>query len=445
MLIALARATTPALDRLAEGDEAWFADDRRAAVRAWREALALAGDAPADRAAEAMAHVRLVRFEGNLAPLWHEAALNRALDACPPTEPWCGVAWSDWELWMPSFVGADPARVPARLRGSPLVGPAEARRVQARGDPAGLAGLAALPAEALDGVGRGMVRTGRLRPPPADTWFIGTGIAVVPGLGGVGRVRFAHPDVGWDRHALMITADGSTLGGGSVAISGSLATATRPSASVLVARSRGWVWRPEPEPYTVDTAAAAYTQGFAVDRWAFRMGWTGRLDRHAGESTFTHGPRLQAEWSGEGLRLGASLTPMGGDYPFLYASAELAGRWSRGRTELRGRALGEATPIPETPFWRRPTAGGETLLRGLPAGRFRGPMLGAAQGEARVHAAGPVSVAGFVDLAAVDGVHLTAGPGLRLTLPPERWNVTRLDLGFGPEGWGLVLAWGEAW
>jgi len=38
---------------------------------------------------------------------------------------------------------------------------------------------------------------------------------------------------------------------------------------------------------------------------------------------------------------------------------------------------------------------------------------------------------------------VSAGGGLRLVLPPERDNTTRLDVGFSPHGWGVVLAFGE--
>lgn len=391
-----------------------------------------------------MARIRLVRFQGNLAPMWQEGPLDRALAACPPAEPWCAIARADWELWMPRFLGADPAHVEALLDGSPLSGPAEARRVQARGDPAGVRALAGMDPTSLDGVGRGMVATGRVLPPAADTWFVGAGVAVVPGGGVVGQARFVHPDLGWRRHVLVVAADGTTLGGGGVTGSTRLATPGRPGLLVSVARSPLYHWDPDPTLHLVDTAGGVVTGGWGAGAWDFRVGWAGRADHHGGLWTWTHGPTLNATWSSAPWRHSTTLTAQGGDYPYLYAESELSGSWTRGRFELRGRLAAEAAS-PDAPFWRLPSAGGEALLRGEPAGRWRGPTLAATQVEARGRALGPVHAAVFVDLAAVDGLHWSAGAGLRLVLPPERWNVTRLDLGFAPGRWGVVLAWGEAW
>ena len=51
----------------------------------------------------------------------------------------------------------------------------------------------------------------------------------------------------------------------------------------------------------------------------------------------------------------------------------------------------------------------------------------------------------FVDGAWVqaEGFHPGVGAGLRIVLPPEDYNVVRLDLAFSDSGWGLSGAWGE--
>ena len=47
-------------------------------------------------------------------------------------------------------------------------------------------------------------------------------------------------------------------------------------------------------------------------------------------------------------------------------------------------------------------------------------------------------------LVAGNGFHPAGGVGLRLLLPPEESNVSRVDLAFSDTGWGLYAAWGEA-
>ena len=83
-------------------------------------------------------------------------------------------------------------------------------------------------------------------------------------------------------------------------------------------------------------------------------------------------------------------------------------------------------------------------MRGEPAGRWRAPTLFALQAEARYPLLGPLEAAVFVDSARIDGWHATVGGGVRIVLPPEGMNTTRLDIGIGPGSWGLVVGWGEA-
>lgn len=448
LLAAAALAADPALDALAVGDRAWYADDRRAAVRAWREALSLADASPAGRAAEAMARLRLVHHEGNLAPVWHEPRITRALAACPAAEPWCAVAAADWEWLMPAFVGADPAHIPARL-GALDTGPAVARRVLA-----GTAPLAALPGLAdRDGLGDGMVATGRARPPVADTWLASLGLAAAPGAGVGAQLRFVHPDLGWRRHHLDLRVAVDSLGGASLRGTVALAAPARPWTALTLAHQRGWRWLDDgPRGYTLDLAAVALGVEAPRDGVGWRPGLGLTAGTADGESALTVGPRLGLGGAHAGTAGAAETTAEwgvlarieAGDAPFAAVSAGVGGGVRAGRLGVRGRVGAEAAPVEGTPFWRLPSAGGATLVRGAPAGRWRGPTLVSAQLEGQADLVGPLRAALWVDGARVDGLHGAVGGGLRLVLPPERLNTTRVDVGVSDAGWGVIVALGEA-
>lgn len=458
---ASAPVPTEALAEISEGDRAWWSGDRGAAYAAWRRALVLALAAAAEspdtqarpatrpperasaqaRAAEAMARVRLLQLGGTTAPFVHEARLNAALANCPTTEPWCVIAAADWELFMPAFTGANPARVPELLAGSPLPGPAAARITVATGDQTA---LDALPTEALDGMGAGMRQTRRIRPPAPGTWVLGLGVGGAPGAGVGLTVRFVHPDLAWRGHRLEVTAGGDSRLGFSVA--SSLRTATRPGWVFGVSGARVVADRWEGDvatPYALGTL-----RGYAAvaPRWqdvTLLAGASVRADWIDG-AAYVAGP-LAAVTLGDLTRDGARVTV---DTSFgTYTHLALSGEW-RAHPPLEGGELAirlAGTHVPTaSPFYRLPTAGGADLLRGLPAGRFRAPTVLAAQAEYRRVLVGPLHGAAFVDTAWVDGPHVTAGLGVRLVLPPARENVTRLDIGFGPEGWGVVAAWGDA-
>ncbi|MBM4391955.1 MAG: hypothetical protein FJ090_12610 [Deltaproteobacteria bacterium] len=84
-------------------------------------------------------------------------------------------------------------------------------------------------------------------------------------------------------------------------------------------------------------------------------------------------------------------------------------------------------------------------MRGLPAGRARGPVLGLGQVEYRHPLWGPASLAAFVDSAAAGEVFWTAGAGARLAVPPGRENVMRVDIAYTSDGSpGVVVGFGEA-
>lgn len=456
-------APTAALRALADGDLAWWREERGVATRAWRAALASSrGDAtPTGRAAEAMARVRLLQVSGNLGPFVHEAPLRRALDDCPPSERWCLVAAADFELFMPTFTGADPARVPSLFPPEALGwGVARARVAMATGQAALLEDRD--PAT-LDGQGRGFVERRGRRATTPGTWTAGAGLTVVPGQGFGVNARFTHPDLGWRGHRLDLAGGIDTWGGWNLAAA--FRGNTRPilGAHTQAGHLAGLAWGESgPTLYHLDLAEVGaglgagghgVYAGVGVEARAARVreehdsvelalgrpeawtetGWGGRV-----------GPTGWLSFAGPREHLVLSAEAGAGAWRYLRLDAELRVTRPLAGGTLTTRAATSSVPTPESPFHELPSAGGAKLLRGAPAGRWRDDALVAAQAEYRHPLVGPLYGEVFVDTAAVQGLHWTAGGGVQLRLPPEPLNVTRLELGVGPGTWGLVLAWGEA-
>lgn len=396
-------------------------------MAAYREALTEADASPQGRAAEAMARTRLLWFEGNLAPFRHEAALGRALDACPSTEPWCAVALADWHLFMPAFTGADPAKVEPLLRDSPLGDAAAARRVMAGADPSFVASAA--PGTLAAAVGA------RRRPPHPGTWAVGLGVGGAPGAGVGGLVRLHHPDVGWKGHRLDALATADSRGG--AAATGTFTWAQGWQASGLLARTVGDLWVDgEATPYDVVTASLAGAWLPRGDGQRGRVGAVARMD----DGAFVVGPVLGLTVGGSGITVETGF----GAYTHLATTFDARAYPDLAGGKLAMRALARWTPTEGTPDFRLPSAGGLELLRGLPAGRFRDDTVIAGQLEWRHEVRAPLSAALFVDTAFVEGFHWTAGGGLRLAVPPTESFSTRVDVGVGPDGWGVIVGWGEA-
>lgn len=452
---------TPALRLISEGDRAWFAGDRGAAQAAWRAALSVVAPTTepvelstgADAAAEALTRLRLLQVEGNLAPIWHERALNAALARCPDVEAWCQIARADYHLWMPTFTGADPKEAlrllaPGGRADAELPGPAAARRLLAGSGES----LAAFPESGLDGFAAGLKESGGL---PADpgTWVLGLGVAAAPGLGIGASVHFDHPDLAWKDHDLRLDLAASSRG--AVALSASAFGASRGRPRLWVGLSSGPVDRYDP-PLTahIGSATLGAGAGAAGGGGAAALGLVARVDQLDEPDAVAETLGRVGPW----IKLGAG--PVGlwaetgfGSYVWINAGASL--KWVehwRG-WELAAHGVGELAPIDGGPWWMLPSAGGAHLLRGLPAGRYRDPLKLGAQAELRHDLVGPLRVAAFVDGAALgplerwdrEALHITAGLGLRLVLPPEKQNITRLDVGFGEGRVGVVLGWGEAW
>ena len=119
----------------------------------------------------------------------------------------------------------------------------------------------------------------------------------------------------------------------------------------------------------------------------------------------------------------------------------LTSGWRQERLVTHLRA--ESAPWSEAPFWRLPSAGGGTVLRHGPIGRFRDRHLAAAVAEWRMALDRTVGAVVFVEGALIDGLHAGAGVGLRLRLPPRPTNSLRLDVGVGDGGVGVSVGWGE--
>ncbi len=120
---------------------------------------------------------------------------------------------------------------------------------------------------------------------------------------------------------------------------------------------------------------------------------------------------------------------------------------------LAFRGLGIATPG-SPPFDAMPQLGGDVLLRGYYAGRFRDRNLVALEGEYRTLLwwrigatvfGGVGQVANAVSDLTLDGFHPAAGLGLRILLSPDEGLNIRADFGYGfdVKSSGFYLGIGE--
>ncbi len=459
------------LDLVSDGDLAWWTGDRPRARRLYRDALRAAvaerRDAkargvdplPETRAAEARARLRTILLGNNFSPLVHQGRLFKALDLCPTTEPECVVTEAELALFLPPMLGGDPSIVGPMLSGLDT-GPARARKVAAGGDPALLRADEgppdAPPRPDLDGMGRGMLATSQRLPvnPGTSVWAFGLGGA--PGLGMAASLVYSTPDAFGKAWRFDGTLAGDSRGGGIV--SGAL-RGPRLGGGASVSRLVVDDWRSGGRESVRLEAARTFASGTVLRRGAtgVEVGLDARTERDdpVGSWLRAAGPTV-ALTVGTSPRLRISAETGAGDYLHTLLGADVRGGVGVPGVggSLVARAGVQGVPTAGTPWWRWPSAGGSSVLRGISAGRWRAPLLATGQIEWRRTVAGPLAGALFTDHAWADdgtraGWHATAGAGLRLVVPGMEAASTRLDFGWGlsPDdraAWGLVVGVGEA-
>ena len=436
------------MDAISAGDVARWEGDRRSARQHYRDAL----DSD-DEAARVMAHMRLSRMTGNFGLAVHGSKAEFLLFEAAPSA-WLTLAWADYHLLAPPQLGTSPdeAQRLAQVAGRALPGPALAREYLATGDPQVLERLAA--AEDRDGLGDALVaHEGRLAEDPG-TWFLSFGVAGAPGAGFGGGVSWIHPDWLLKRHRLTLGVAGTTRGTWG-------ATAAHRSPGEWFVPSRMQASNTVQDLY--DDQGARTT--FALLHLAASTG----IGHELGEVAVAGGPSVSRDTSGdltwEGVGPWASIrwnhaSGWGADrqgvvlgantrstlWPDLHATYTLDARgyqpFLRGVTA--GRLTWSHTPT-DSPVWLLPSAGGAELHRGAWANRYRAPYIATADLEQRWMVVGPLEVAVFGDAAwvAEDGLHPGGGAGIRLILPPEAYNVVRLDVAVSDSAWGIYTGWGE--
>ena len=139
-------------------------------------------------------------------------------------------------------------------------------------------------------------------------------------------------------------------------------------------------------------------------------------------------------------------------------------RFTRSRIDLRGFIpLGECCTVGghwltelrtgEVPFTSQYELGGDYVLRGIYEGRFRDYNATALQTEFRFPIIWRLEAAAFFGFGQVfrafddlsfDNLVWTAGGGLRFLIDVRERSVVRLDVGGGPDGFGFIFAFGEA-
>jgi outer membrane protein assembly factor BamA len=144
---------------------------------------------------------------------------------------------------------------------------------------------------------------------------------------------------------------------------------------------------------------------------------------------------------------------VGGDFEFNSITMDLRQYLPLGERNLIAlRAIGSSTGG-NVPFQLMPTLGGQNLMRGYFAGRFRDHKSIAAQGELRLglwrRLGGAVfgsigQVAASEENIAADRLHYSYGLGLRILLVRQEGLNLRFDWGVGEDQSGFYFSLGEA-
>jgi len=105
------------------------------------------------------------------------------------------------------------------------------------------------------------------------------------------------------------------------------------------------------------------------------------------------------------------------------------------------------------PFYKYPSLGGDSMMRGYYSGRYRDKLLTAVQVEYRLPVFGRIGLAGFAGLGQVapglgelrwGGFKPSLGLGLRFKVVPEEGTNIRIDFAFGKNTTGLYITANEA-
>ena len=434
---------------MSAGDLAWYAGDRPAARRHYREAIA-----SGEPEAMAMAHLRMLHFSGNLGLMVHGPKAEEQLFEAEATA-WLTLAWADFHLFAPEQVGANPGEAirMAEVARRALPGPAMARLYLATQDPAWLEAMEGR--EDLDGLGQALVDNGGAPLRNPGTWFLSLGVAGAPGAGFGGGVSWMHPDFLLRDYQLSLGVAATTKG--TYGVFSSFRTPGEVHATTNLAASNTRRDRYDSagvrSVYTHEHFSASAGLGLPVLDLAAAVGVKARFDRVDDEATPGFGPWASVVWneaSGwggdrRGYRLSAHVDTVQTPYEHLLYTLDARGYVGFLKGVTAGRARWAHAPTEGTPFFLLPSAGGAELHRGAWDSRYRAEAIATLDLEQRWMILGPLEGVVFADAAWVidDGWHPGAGLGLRFILPPETVNVVRFDVAVSDSAWGLYTGFGE--
>lgn len=183
-----------------------------------------------------------------------------------------------------------------------------------------------------------------------------------------------------------------------------------------------------------------------------------------GDGTRSHGvgglarfdtrDNVQSTRTGGLIDLESAVYPdwLGTLHPFALNTLDLRAFLPVGAGTLAGQSL-TRVGLGDVPFNQLPELGGDNQLRGMFQGRFRDRTSSSLQLELRhplvwrfgvVGFVGAGQVAPTVDQLVVYPPRWTAGGGVRFEIDEEAHTNIRLDAGGGPDGWGFIITFGEA-
>lgn len=176
------------------------------------------------------------------------------------------------------------------------------------------------------------------------------------------------------------------------------------------------------------------------------LGLVARYDSRDNELSTRRGGYVDVRWLAHDPAIGSryAFHALGVDARWFHTSAE---DWT---VAVR---MSGAFRIGEPPFTHLAELGGDNLLRGVFQGRFRDRHTVGLQGELRLPVVRRLRAVGWADVGQAfhepeelleRPVRLTVGAGARFEIDEEAHSVVRLDVGGGPDGFGLILNFGEA-